>query len=83
VKMVEGYTEESDVPDYVLYRPNSVLSEKKADKAIKEMVVKRNAIKQRSKSRSDQKNAKTPKKPTRSSSRFPQSSKKGKPRRRK
>ncbi len=82
VKMVEGYTEESDVPDYVLYRPNSALSEKKADKAIKEMVVKRNALKQRSKSRSDQKNAKTPKKPIRSSSRFPQSSKKGKPRQR-
>ena len=82
VKMVKGYTEESDVPDYVLYRPNSVLSEKKADKAIKEMVVKRNALKQRSKSQSVRRNAKAPKKPTRSGSRFPQSTQKGKPGRR-
>jgi len=82
VERVEGYTEESDVPDYVLYRPNSALSEKKADKAIKEMVDRRNALKQRSKSRSDRKNAKTPKKPTRSGPRFPQSPNKGKPRRR-
>ena len=82
IERVAGYTEESDVPDYVLYRPNSALSEKKADKAIKEIVDRRNALKQRSTSRSDRKNAKTSKKPTRSGPRFPQASKKSKPRRR-
>ncbi len=80
VEMVDGYTEESDVPDYVLYRPNSVLSEKKADKAIKALVAKRNALKQRSKSRSGGRNGKTVKKPSRKGSHFPKSSKKGKPR---
>ncbi|MBW2298223.1 MAG: DEAD/DEAH box helicase, partial [Deltaproteobacteria bacterium] len=80
VEMVDGYTEESDVPDYVLYRPNSVLSEKKADKAIKALVAKRNVLKQRSKSRSGGRNGKTVKKPSRKGSHFPQSSKKGKSR---
>ena len=80
VEMVDGYTEESDVPDYVLYRPNSVLSEKKADKAIKALVARRNVLKQRSKSRSGGRNGKTVKKPSRKGSHFPQSSKKGKSR---
>ena len=55
VEKVDGYTEDSDVPDFVLFRPNSPSSEKKADKAIKEMVVRRNSSKQRSQTR----NAKT------------------------
>lgn len=44
---VYGYTEESDVPDFVLYRPNNASSEKKASKDIKELVAGRNAAKQR------------------------------------
>ena len=55
VEKVDGYTEDSDVPDFVLLRPNSPSSEKKADKAIKELVVRRNSSKQRSQTR----NAKT------------------------
>jgi len=51
VEKVDGYTVDSDVPDFVLLRPNNPASEKKADKAIKELVVKRNAAKQRSKIR--------------------------------
>ena len=52
VEKVDGYTEDSDVPDFVLFRPNSPSSEKKADKAIKKMVVRRNSSKQRSQTRS-------------------------------
>ena len=55
VEKVDGYTEDSDVPDYILFRPNNASSEKKADKAIKEMVVRRNTLKQRTQTR----NAKT------------------------
>ena len=51
VEKVDGYTEDSDVPDYVLYRPGNAASEKKADKDIKALVDRRNAAKQRSKSR--------------------------------
>ncbi len=51
VEKVDGYTEDSDVPDFVLYRPNSPASEKKADKALKELVLRRNDLKQRSKAR--------------------------------
>ena len=47
VEKVYGYTEESDVPDFVLYRPNNASSEKKADKDIKELVASRQAAKQR------------------------------------
>ena len=48
VEKVDGYTVDSDVPDFVLFRPNNPASEKKADKAIKELVAKRTAAKQRS-----------------------------------
>ena len=48
VEKVDGYTEDSDVPDFVLFRPNSPSSEKKADKDIKEIVARRNSNKQRS-----------------------------------
>ncbi|MBW2202313.1 MAG: DEAD/DEAH box helicase [Deltaproteobacteria bacterium] len=51
VEKVGGYTEDSDVPDYILYRPNSSFSEKHADKDIQELVAKRNASKLRSKTR--------------------------------
>ena len=51
VEKVDGYTVDSDVPDFVLFRPNNPASEKKADKAIKELVAKRNAAKQRSQTR--------------------------------
>jgi ATP-dependent RNA helicase RhlE len=98
VKKVDGYTEDSDVPDYVLFRPNSVSSMKKADKEIIELVLKRNASKQKSKarktkatgsgkhsgpglkSRSGKRTHAVRKKPSRSRSRAPQSSNRGKPR---
>ena len=51
VEKVDGYTVDSDVPDFVLFRPNNPSSEKQADEAIKGMVVKRNAAKQRSQTR--------------------------------
>ncbi|MFH2046395.1 MAG: DEAD/DEAH box helicase, partial [Pseudomonadota bacterium] len=51
VEKVNGYTEDSDVPDYVLYRPNNPSSEKKADKEIKEIVARREASKQKAKNR--------------------------------
>ncbi len=41
IEEVKGYTEDSDVPDYVLYRPGNPGSEKKADKAIKDLVNKK------------------------------------------
>ena len=40
-KKIKGYTLDSDVPDYVLYRPGSSSSEKKAKKEFKEMAEKR------------------------------------------
>jgi ATP-dependent RNA helicase RhlE len=51
VEKVAGYTEDSDVPDYVLFRPGSTSSEKKADTAIKELVAGRKKTKTRSKPR--------------------------------
>jgi ATP-dependent RNA helicase RhlE len=51
VEKVDGYTEDSDVPDFVLLRPNSASSQIKADKDIKELVAGRNASKQGSQNR--------------------------------
>jgi ATP-dependent RNA helicase RhlE len=51
VETVDGYTVDSVVPDFVLLRPDSAASEKKADKAIKAIVAKRKEAKQRSKTR--------------------------------
>jgi len=51
VEKVDGYTEDSDVPDFVLLRPTNPSSEKKADKTIKELVARRNWSKQRSQAR--------------------------------
>ncbi len=45
VEIVTGYSEGTDVPDYILYRPNNAASEKKADAAIKELVANRKAAK--------------------------------------
>lgn len=74
VEKVTGYTVDSDVPDFVLLRPNNPASEKKADKAIKKLVAKRNASKQKTQTRN------AGKKPSRTNSRFPQPSKRNKPR---
>ena len=51
VEKVDGYTEDSAVPDFVLFRPDSPSSEQKADPAIKEWVSRRKAVKERSKIR--------------------------------
>lgn len=84
VETVDGFTMDGAVPDYVLFRPNNLSSEKKADKNIKEIVFKRKAKKPlsqppagktTSKSRFVRKTEKSGKKPTRS--RAFQSSKKG------
>jgi ATP-dependent RNA helicase RhlE len=48
---IDGYTEDSAVPDFVLFRPDSPSSEQKADPAIKEWVSRRKAVKERSKIR--------------------------------
>jgi ATP-dependent RNA helicase RhlE len=48
VEKVDGYTEGSDVPDFILFRPNSPSSEKRADPAIKELVARKNTSKERS-----------------------------------
>ena len=97
VEKVDGYTEGSDVPDYVLFRPDSASSQKNADDEIKEIVARRNASKKQSqtrrakrdgsgkirgpesKSRSGRKTDKAVKKPSRSRSRRPQTSKAGRP----
>ena len=62
VEEVDGYTEDGDVPDFVLFRPNNAASEKKADKDIKELVAERAAAKLR---------ANTPKAKTASSGKSP------------
>ncbi len=51
VEKVDGYTEDSDVPSFVLMRPNIASSERKADKAIKKLVKERETIKQKQKSK--------------------------------
>ncbi|WP_372683687.1 DEAD/DEAH box helicase [Desulfosarcina sp.] len=96
VEKVDGYTEGCDVPDYVLLRPDSASSQKKADKDLKEIVARRTASKEQSKtrktkktgsgkhaapgsrSRSGRKNEKAGKKPPRSGSHHPLSSRPGK-----
>jgi len=47
VEKVNGYTEDSDVPDFVLFRPGSASSEKKAERDLKDIVARRNASKKR------------------------------------
>lgn len=48
VEPVKGYTLDGDVPSFVLLRPDHPVSEKKAEKGIKEIVQKRKTSKQRS-----------------------------------
>lgn len=55
VETVDGYTQESDLPDYVLYRPNHPSSELKADKELKEIVARRTLAKRRSNARKKRK----------------------------
>ncbi|MDA3788474.1 MAG: hypothetical protein PF503_08275 [Desulfobacula sp.] len=76
------------VPDFVLLRPNNPVSEKKADKGIKELVEKRKVKKQRAKPPAENTTLKPRKgektetaggKKTRARTHFQQSSKKGSP----
>ena len=57
VEKVDGYTEDSDIPDYVLFRPDSASSQKNADDEIKEIVARRNASKKQSQTRKAKKTA--------------------------
>jgi ATP-dependent RNA helicase RhlE len=47
VARVEGFTVGHDLPDYVLFRPNSATSEKKAAREIRQLVAARAAAKER------------------------------------
>lgn len=53
VEKVEGYTEDSSVPAYVMLRPGNAASEKKADREILELVAKRTASRAKDKARSE------------------------------
>ncbi|MBT3387223.1 MAG: DEAD/DEAH box helicase [Desulfobacula sp.] len=85
---ISGYTMGGPVPDFVLLRPNNPSSEKKVDKNIKEIVDERKTKKQRGKppagktilkprSRKKTEKTKAGGKPSRSRTRFQQSSKRG------
>ena len=85
---VSGYTMGGIVPDFVLLRPNNPVSEKKADKGIKELVEKRKTKKQQTKPpaekmtlkpRTGRKTEKAGEKKPRARTHFQQSSKKGSP----
>jgi len=52
VEVVKGYTDGTDVPDYVLYRPGNMNSERNAPRAIKALVTKKSDAKLRVKPRS-------------------------------
>ena len=86
VETIDGYTVDSDVPDYVLYRPDSTSSEKTADREIKAIVARRRASNQRAKTRRaktadpGQRRGKARKKPSRPGSRAAGPSRSGKPR---
>lgn len=60
VETVTGFTEGSDVPDFVLYRPGSATSEKHADPEIMDIVSRRAASRKQSTTRKD-KSAAAPK----------------------
>jgi ATP-dependent RNA helicase RhlE len=62
VEKVEGYTEDSDTANFLIYRPNGAESDKEVEKAIKEMVARKKATAQRlqthdSKTKGSRKNA--------------------------
>ena len=48
VEKVNGYSKDSDLPDYILYRPDNTTSEKNVDPDLKALLAKRAAAKQRS-----------------------------------
>ena len=48
VEKVNGYSKDSDLPDYILYRPDNATSEKNVDPDLKALLAKRAAVKQRS-----------------------------------
>jgi len=53
VETVNGYTMDSEIPNYVLLRPENSSSEKKADKEIREIVKKRKVSRESSKTRGE------------------------------
>ncbi len=57
VEKVDGYTQDSDVPDYILFRPDSASSQIEADSDIKEIVARRAASKKQSKTPNAKKTA--------------------------
>lgn len=58
VEAVKGFTEDSDLPDYVLYRPGNMKSERNAPRAIKELVAKKTPAKLPVQGRGKKKDAK-------------------------
>lgn len=86
-EIIEGYTMDSAVPDFVLLRPSNPTSQKKASKALKKIVEKRNISKKRASAPAGKttsiatpKSKKSRKKPSKSRSRFQRASNKGKAR---
>ncbi|SFK36388.1 ATP-dependent RNA helicase RhlE [Desulfomicrobium apsheronum] len=55
VEAVKGFTEDSDLPDFVLYRPGNMKSERNAPREIKALVTKKSDAKLRVKSGSSKK----------------------------
>ncbi len=58
VEAVKGFTEDSDLPDFVLYRPGNLKSERNAPRAIKELVAKKTPAKLPVQGRGKKKDAK-------------------------
>ncbi|MDO9584829.1 MAG: DEAD/DEAH box helicase [Desulfomicrobium sp.] len=58
VEAVKGFTEDSDLPDFVLYRPGNLKSERNAPRAIKELVAKKTPSKLPVQGRGKKKDAK-------------------------
>jgi ATP-dependent RNA helicase RhlE len=58
VEAVKGFTEDSDLPDFVLYRPGNMKSERNAPRAIKELVAKKTPAKLPVQGRGKKKDAK-------------------------
>jgi ATP-dependent RNA helicase RhlE len=54
VETISGFTEDSDVSDFVLYRPNNLASEQKVSREIKELVEQRKAAKEQAKAKKKQ-----------------------------
>ncbi len=54
VETISGFTEDSDISDFILYRPNNLASEKKVSREIKELVEQRKAAKEQAKAKKGQ-----------------------------